>query len=44
LTVVAEGRDFRQAISRAYEGAQRIAFDGAIMRKDIGQKAVACRG
>jgi phosphoribosylamine---glycine ligase len=42
LTVVAEGRDFRQAISRAYEGARRIAFDGAFMRKDIGQKAVAC--
>jgi phosphoribosylamine---glycine ligase len=44
LTVVAEGRDYRQAISRAYEGAQRIAFDGAFMRKDIGQKAVTCTG
>jgi phosphoribosylamine---glycine ligase len=40
LTVVAEGRDFPQAISRAYEGAQRIAFEGAFMRKDIGQKAL----
>jgi phosphoribosylamine--glycine ligase len=44
LTVVAEGRDFRQAISRAYEGAHRIAFEGAFMRNDIGQKAVACGG
>jgi phosphoribosylamine---glycine ligase len=44
LTVVAEGSDFRQAISRAYEGAQRISFDGAFMRKDIGQKAIACGG
>jgi phosphoribosylamine---glycine ligase len=40
LTVVAEGRDFRQAMARAYEGAQRISFDGAFMRKDIGRKAV----
>ena len=39
LTVVAEGIDYRQAISRAYEGARRITFDGAFMRKDIGQKA-----
>ncbi len=44
LTVVGEGRDFRQAMSRAYEGAQRISFEGAFMRKDIGQKAVACTG
>jgi phosphoribosylamine--glycine ligase len=44
LTVVAEGRDYRQAISRAYEASQRIAFDGAFMRKDIGKKAVACGG
>ncbi len=40
LTVVAEGQDYRQAVSRAYEGARRIAFDGAFMRKDIGQKAI----
>jgi phosphoribosylamine---glycine ligase len=44
LTVVAEGRDFRQAISRAYEGARRISFDGAFMRKDIGQKALTAAG
>ncbi len=40
LTVVAEGQDYRQAISRAYDAAQRIAFDGAFMRKDIGRKAL----
>ena len=40
LTVVAEGQDYRQAVSRAYEGARRIAFDGAFMRKDIGIKAI----
>jgi phosphoribosylamine---glycine ligase len=44
LTVVGEGRDYRQAISRAYDAAQRVAFDGAFMRKDIGQKAVAYDG
>jgi phosphoribosylamine---glycine ligase len=40
LTVVGEGRDYRQAISRAYEAAGRISFDGMFMRKDIGRKAV----
>jgi phosphoribosylamine--glycine ligase len=40
LTVVAEGRDYRQAISRAYEAAGRISFEGMFMRKDIGKKAM----
>jgi phosphoribosylamine--glycine ligase len=40
LTVVAEGQDYRQAMSRAYDAAQRIAFEGAFMRKDIGRKAL----
>jgi phosphoribosylamine---glycine ligase len=40
LTIVAEGRDYRQAASRAYEAAGRIAFDGMFMRKDIGRKAI----
>jgi phosphoribosylamine---glycine ligase len=40
LTVVAEGRDYRQAISRAYEAAGRVSFDGMFMRKDIGKKAI----
>ena len=39
LTVVGEGHDFPQAISRAYEGASRIAFEGMRMRRDIGRKA-----
>jgi phosphoribosylamine--glycine ligase len=41
VTVVGEGRDYRQAISRAYEAAHRIAFDGMFMRNDIGRKV--CR-
>jgi phosphoribosylamine--glycine ligase len=40
LTVVGEGQDFRQATSRAYEGASRITFEGMRMRKDIGRKAI----
>lgn len=40
LTVVGEGQDFRQAVSRAYEGASRIAFEGMRMRTDIGRKAI----
>jgi phosphoribosylamine---glycine ligase len=40
LTVVAEGQDYRQAVSRAYEAARRISFDGVYMRSDIGRKAL----
>jgi phosphoribosylamine---glycine ligase len=40
LTVVGEGRDHREAMSRAYEAAARISFEGAFMRKDIGMKAI----
>ncbi|RPJ71303.1 MAG: phosphoribosylamine--glycine ligase [Acidobacteria bacterium] len=40
LTVVGEGKDFRQAISRAYEAAGRIHFDGVHYRRDIGKKVV----
>jgi phosphoribosylamine--glycine ligase len=43
LTVVAEGQDFRQAVSRAYDAARRITFEGAFMRKDIGRKALTAR-
>ena len=39
LTVVGEGQDFREATSRAYEGASHIAFEGMRMRADIGRKA-----
>jgi phosphoribosylamine--glycine ligase len=41
LTVVAEGRDYRDAIGRAYDAAGRVSFDGMFMRKDIGKSAVA---
>jgi phosphoribosylamine--glycine ligase len=40
LTVVAEGQDYRQAMSRAYDAAKCIVFEGAFMRKDIGRKAI----
>jgi phosphoribosylamine--glycine ligase len=43
LTVVAEGQDFRQAMSGAYEGARCITFEGAFMRTDIGRKAIGPR-
>ena len=39
LTVVAKGASFKDAIGRAYEGVQRIHFDGMHYRKDIGRKA-----
>jgi phosphoribosylamine--glycine ligase len=41
LTVVAEGRDFSDAISRAYAGVEKIHFDGMQYRRDIGRKALA---
>jgi len=40
LTVVGRGADYREAIARAYEGVQRISFDGMHYRRDIGQKAL----
>ena len=43
LTVVGEGRDFREAVTRAYDGASRIDFEGMHLRKDIGQKALGAR-
>lgn len=39
LTVVGTGTDYRSAIARAYAGVERIRFDGAFYRKDIGRKA-----
>lgn len=42
LTAVGEGHDYRQAMSRAYEAAGKISFEGAFVRKDIGMKAIAC--
>ena len=40
LTVVASGAGFEEAISRAYQGVERIAFEGSHVRRDIGQKAI----
>jgi len=39
LTVVGRGADYKQAIAHAYAGVERIKFDGASYRKDIGKKA-----
>jgi phosphoribosylamine---glycine ligase len=39
LTVVGRGRDFADAIDRAYDGVAQISFDGAQWRRDIGRKA-----
>jgi phosphoribosylamine--glycine ligase len=41
LTVVASGRDYRQAITRAYDAVAQISFDGMQYRKDIAKKALA---
>jgi phosphoribosylamine---glycine ligase len=40
LTVVGRGRDFGEAIARAYAGVDRIHFDGMQYRHDIGRKAL----
>jgi len=40
LTVVAAGRDFADAIERAYTGVRAIRFDGMQYRTDIGRKAL----
>jgi phosphoribosylamine--glycine ligase len=43
LTVVGSGPDYRSAIARAYAGVDRIRFEGAFCRKDIGKKALGLR-
>lgn len=40
LNVTALGADIPAAIERAYAGVESIAFDGALYRRDIGQKAL----
>jgi phosphoribosylamine--glycine ligase len=40
LTVVGEGDDFVTAIACAYNGVERIHFDGMQYRRDIGRKAL----
>lgn len=39
LTVTAFGKDLREAVTQAYEGVQKIRFDGAHYRHDIAAKA-----
>ena len=41
LTVTALGDDLAAAVRRAYEGAERITFEGAHYRSDIGHRALA---
>jgi len=43
LTVAGRGRDFAEAISRAYAGVKMISFDGMQYRRDIGRKALEKR-
>jgi phosphoribosylamine---glycine ligase len=40
LTVVGRGRDFAEAIARAYAAVMQISFDGMQYRRDIGRKAL----
>jgi phosphoribosylamine---glycine ligase len=40
VTVVGRGRDYPEAIERAYAGVAHISFDGMQFRRDIGRKAV----
>jgi phosphoribosylamine--glycine ligase len=40
LTVVGSGADFTTAIARAYAAVDRIRFEGAFSRRDIGRKAI----
>ena len=40
LTVVGRGRDFREAVARAYAAEARITFAGKQVRSDIGRKAL----
>jgi phosphoribosylamine--glycine ligase len=41
LAVTALGQNLKAAIERAYQGVDRIRFDGCHYRKDIGHKALA---
>jgi phosphoribosylamine--glycine ligase len=41
LGVTALGFNLDAAVTRAYEGVSKVAFDGMHYRKDIGQKALA---
>jgi phosphoribosylamine---glycine ligase len=43
LCVCALGNDLKQARDRAYDAVERIHFDGAFCRRDIGHRALARR-
>ena len=41
LGVTATGKDLEEAIGNAYKAAERVTFENAYYRKDIGRKALA---
>ncbi len=41
LGVTERGKDIREAIEKAYRSVERISFDNAFYRKDIGKRALA---
>jgi phosphoribosylamine--glycine ligase len=41
LGVTARGDDLPAALERAYEGADRVQFEGKTLRRDIGKKGLA---
>ena len=41
MSVTAEGRDLPEALDRAYDGVDRIHFEGKTYRSDIGEKGLA---
>jgi phosphoribosylamine---glycine ligase len=43
LTVVGRGSDYKAAMARAYAGVDRIKFEGAYCRRDIGKRALGAR-
>ena len=44
IGVTAKGCDLQTALNKAYEGVDKINFDGAHYRKDIGQRALKALG
>jgi len=40
IGVTAKGNDLREALAKAYSGVDKISFDGAHYRRDIGQRAL----
>ena len=41
LGVTERGKDIKEAIEKAYKSVEKVSFDNAYYRKDIGQKALA---